>query len=1003
MAANQSSSCLNLDLSNGAIVHSTINICSDLDTQRGREDEEVGEGDEEVELAEEVGEDVLMMAEAEGKSREQREREEARIIQVAMLTTEGLGKREGEQEAKDTKSPFLALIGIEKDQELESSNKKEKHLENKEAPIMTFTTKVREDGVNESEENQDSGTFVEEQGEDIQLSADDTEETEVANVPKKCDVTESFDDPTNKDVTKEIKEQVNNQTSTVGANVISFETIGSEENKAHARHVLDSGLLEEEFDKGTHLSMADTEVVTKLRNCKVTDKIVTWQQEDCVETKVEDEERTEFAKDTMSALDNILAIRDEDKERKEKKERKNIGTKYVVSSEEQSQTGGEIKEVGPSRWEQEEKQEQQVGVNTLAGMDGGGQSMEADRKTGDNVVRELMGEQEEHKGDLKMQEEKIVQVENPCAAEVPLDTQQDVYLDQVEEAFELEEEGSLELEKPENEITAEENESTTEEEGDLLEHPSQTRKESAKDWGEGLREQTLVEDEKGGGEENRDVEMVEEPVTVLDDEFDEIEDGPRTELDEPEPAGVTAPSKDNKVKTKDREFQELQEDNKAKTKDREWQELGKEKDEKRKDVKKEIECEMNERVKGLKQAMEKGILCPDPQPLQTEESATARLLSLRRKKESDWIKKGITEEERSPEMKSWRKELKPVVKKDVQGESERVRNKWLKKETSAEEESLSPQKDNWIKELKSVIKQESLAKPVKKKRVVLLEDGHSYIPQRENMMEEKKDELKVISPRKVESPLPPGCRNSKTPQDQDYEISLYVKAGSDGESIGNCPFSQRLFMILWLKGVIFNVTTVDLKRKPADLQDLAPGTNPPFVTFNGEVKVDVNKIEEFLEEKLTPPRYPRLAARHAEANTAGIDVFAKFSAYIKNSRKDTNEALEKALLKSLQRLDDFLRTPLSEEINADAAGDLPDSTRSFLDGSELTLADCNLLPKLHILKVVAKKYRGFEIPAEMTGLWRYLNCAYQREEFTGTCPAEREIQVAYLDVAKKIK
>ncbi len=44
-------------------------------------------------------------------------------------------------------------------------------------------------------------------------------------------------------------------------------------------------------------------------------------------------------------------------------------------------------------------------------------------------------------------------------------------------------------------------------------------------------------------------------------------------------------------------------------------------------------------------------------------------------------------------------------------------------------------------------------------------------------------------------------------------------------------------------------------RKPADLQNLAPGTNPPFVTFNGEVKVDVNKIEEFLEEKLTPPRY----------------------------------------------------------------------------------------------------------------------------------------------------
>uniref|UniRef100_A0A4W5NRZ1 Chloride intracellular channel 6 n=1 Tax=Hucho hucho TaxID=62062 RepID=A0A4W5NRZ1_9TELE len=263
-------------------------------------------------------------------------------------------------------------------------------------------------------------------------------------------------------------------------------------------------------------------------------------------------------------------------------------------------------------------------------------------------------------------------------------------------------------------------------------------------------------------------------------------------------------------------------------------------------------------------------------------------------------------------------------------------------------------------------------------------------------------------------------------------IELFVKAGSDGESIGNCPFSQRLFMILWLKGVIFNVTTVDLKRKPADLQDLAPGTNPPFVTFNGEVKVDVNNIEEFLEEKLTPPRYPKLATKHPESNTAGIDVFSKFSAYIKNPRKDTNDGkdcvcvsvcacvraylcvlrvctvfaclhcilcvsdcdynvcvctsvclcsltvcvcvcvcvrvcvcvcvracvcacvcvcvcvcvcgwvgvcvcvwvcvcvgLEKALLKSLRRLDEFLRTPLPEEIDANSTEDSQESTRCF--------------------------------------------------------------------------
>ncbi|KAI1241432.1 Chloride intracellular channel protein 6, partial [Lamprotornis superbus] len=233
-------------------------------------------------------------------------------------------------------------------------------------------------------------------------------------------------------------------------------------------------------------------------------------------------------------------------------------------------------------------------------------------------------------------------------------------------------------------------------------------------------------------------------------------------------------------------------------------------------------------------------------------------------------------------------------------------------------------------------------------------------------------------------------------------IELFVKAGSDGESIGNCPFSQRLFMILWLKGVIFNVTTVDLKRKPADLQNLAPGTNPPFMTFDGEVKTDVNKIEEFLEEKLAPPRYPKLAPKHPESNSAGNDVFAKFSAFIKNPRKDANENLEKSLLKALKKLDNYLNSPLPDEIDAYSTEEITVSSRKFLDGDELTLADCNLLPKLHIIKVVAKKYRNFHFPPEMTGISRYLKNAYARDEFTNTCPADQEIEYAYLDVAKRM-
>uniref|UniRef100_A0A3P9MJG9 CLIC N-terminal domain-containing protein n=1 Tax=Oryzias latipes TaxID=8090 RepID=A0A3P9MJG9_ORYLA len=238
-------------------------------------------------------------------------------------------------------------------------------------------------------------------------------------------------------------------------------------------------------------------------------------------------------------------------------------------------------------------------------------------------------------------------------------------------------------------------------------------------------------------------------------------------------------------------------------------------------------------------------------------------------------------------------------------------------------------------------------------------------------------------------------------EDRDPDIELFVKAGSDGEAIGNCPFSQRLFMILWLKGVVFNVTTVDLKRKPADLHNLAPGTNPPFLTFKEEVLTDVNKIEEYLEQMLAPPKYPKLAPKNRDSNTAGIDIFAKFSAYVKNTRPDKNRALEQALNKALMKLDEYLMSPVPEEVQKGRHHEEP-STRKYLDGDELTLADCNLLPKLHVLKVVAKKYRNYEIPSDLKGVWRYLGNAYERDEFINTCPADEEIELAYRDVAKRL-
>lgn len=65
----------------------------------------------------------------------------------------------------------------------------------------------------------------------------------------------------------------------------------------------------------------------------------------------------------------------------------------------------------------------------------------------------------------------------------------------------------------------------------------------------------------------------------------------------------------------------------------------------------------------------------------------------------------------------------------------------------------------------------------------------------------------------------------------------------------------------------------------------------------------------------------------------------------------THAVHEKALLREFRRLDEYLNSPLPEEIDHNSAEDVLVSNRKFLDGNRLTLADCNLLPKLHVIKV----------------------------------------------------
>lgn len=83
-------------------------------------------------------------------------------------------------------------------------------------------------------------------------------------------------------------------------------------------------------------------------------------------------------------------------------------------------------------------------------------------------------------------------------------------------------------------------------------------------------------------------------------------------------------------------------------------------------------------------------------------------------------------------------------------------------------------------------------------------------------------------------------------------------------------------------------------------------------------------------------------------------IFSKIDAfenqYVNGMINTYLSVLEKKFLKSLMKLDQYLLTPLPHELDQDP--DSSQSTRHYLDGNALSLADCNLLPKLHIVKVL---------------------------------------------------
>jgi len=212
--------------------------------------------------------------------------------------------------------------------------------------------------------------------------------------------------------------------------------------------------------------------------------------------------------------------------------------------------------------------------------------------------------------------------------------------------------------------------------------------------------------------------------------------------------------------------------------------------------------------------------------------------------------------------------------------------------------------------------------------------------------------------------------------DAEEHLTLYVKAGADGERVGACPFCQRAFMIVTIKSVQhtfrFRLSAVNLARPPSEFHRRGLRRVPALV--DGDQMVDnIEDIVTYMEQKFADDS---LLYDSPQSDLAIKDVFSRFCFYIKQVSKDSSQ-----LESQLQRLDAFLAERKS----------------AFLCGDGLSHLDCEFLPKLQHIRVASANLKNFHISVHLKHVWAYLFAAYNHDVFVDTCPSDQEILLHWID------
>jgi len=215
------------------------------------------------------------------------------------------------------------------------------------------------------------------------------------------------------------------------------------------------------------------------------------------------------------------------------------------------------------------------------------------------------------------------------------------------------------------------------------------------------------------------------------------------------------------------------------------------------------------------------------------------------------------------------------------------------------------------------------------------------------------------------------------------DMTLYIKAGQDGKSVGDCPFAHYVQMVLYEKGLPFTVIPSVQETKPDWLIDFYGGSMPAL-RHRKECYIESDVIAQYLDFFFTEPKlsgYSKDIMNEAADSVEGF--FPALAKYLKSTSDGGTDDLE--LKESLKQA----LNKIEEQLNNDV------KTGPYLagNGEDLTILDCALAPKLYHMSVGLEAFKSGEIDVdrEFPLVKSYMHAIFDRESFKKSSYPEETI------------